>query len=400
MSKQFKETRAVWVEYPQDAMLSGDFDKGKVEKMINECKELGVNTIFWLVKARVANTASVLWYPSEVGPSHPECLEYDGIADGIKMAHEAGIEVHAYFSVFPEGDPTADDLTKGEAILAKHPEWAVVDSNGKSHVFVCAAHLGYRQYLMQLVDEVFEKYDFDGLHLDFIRYPRSACYCDHCTQQLKERFNVTVEEAQGLLEKASWRSKSFDGRASNLHEADSLIDYYNQNVYETVEAFSNHLEEKHADKYLSAAVFPNPRSTTAQVYCDWTGFAHFLDFVCPMVYWYSEEYFKQTVSRLNKMVTNTHMLPGISAMGKAHSLSGKNANFFDGHPSFDYVNTMIEQTREIGTGGFALFHHNTLCDYEPGPYTGAAWGTPLLPDGKDRFTELMKDPAEPIHRRE
>lgn len=400
MSTELKETRALWIEYPQDAMLLGNFNYDAVKKMIDECKELGANTLFWLIKARVANTASVLWYPSEVGPSHPSCQKYDGLRDGIQMAHEAGIQVHAYFSVFPEGDPNASDLPEGEAILAKHPEWAVVDSNGKSTVFVCAAHEGYRNYLLKLIDEVIEKYDFDGIHLDFIRYPRSACYCSHCQTQLKERFNLTVEGAQALIEELIYTEKSYDERASNLHEADSIIDYYNENVHQTVVAISNHLRSKHHEKYLSAAVFPNPRSTTSQVYCDWVGFSQYLDFVCPMVYWYSEEYFERTVSRMKKMVEhNARLIPGISALGIPHSLSGKNSNFYNGVPTFDYVSSLVEKTRDISTGGFSLFHHSTLCGYPPGPYTGKDWGTPLPEEGRERFLKLMEKPAKPAHTR-
>src|SRR5690606_17576 len=161
------------------------------------------------------------------------------------------MQVHAYFSVFPEGDPNATDLPAGEAILAKHPEWAVVDSNGKPTVFVCAAHEGYRNYLLKLIDEVIEKYNFDGIHLDFIRYPRSACHCQHCQSQLKERFNLSVEGAQDLIEELVYTKMSYDERASNLHEADSIIDYYNENVHQTVATISNHLRGKHPEKYLS-----------------------------------------------------------------------------------------------------------------------------------------------------
>lgn len=393
-----KETRAVWIEYPQDAYLAGEFNKEAVQKMIDECKSMGANTLLWLVKARVAQTASVLWYKSEVGPYHPSLDHYDGLKDGIKMAHDAGMQVHAYFSVFPEGDPHASDLPAGEAILAKHPEWAVVDSNGKPTVFVCAAHEGYRQYLLQLIDEVIQKYGFDGIHLDFIRYPRSACYCDVCKQNLKERFGLEVHEAQALIEEHAFSKLSFDDRAVYLHEADSIIDYYCENVHQTVAAVSAHLKQRHPGKYLSAAVFPNIRSSTSQVFCDWVGFSQYLDFVCPMVYWYSEEYFVRTVSRLQKVLSpNTYLFPGISALGYPHALSGKNKNFHHGELTFDYVSDLIERTREIGTGGFSLFHHAPLFGYKPGAYTGHEWGAPLKEEGRERFMNLFKEKAVPIH---
>ncbi|MFS8544278.1 MAG: hypothetical protein LOD91_10640, partial [Limnochordales bacterium] len=55
MTQPMQETRAVWVEYPQDAMLAGEFNLDKVKQLIKECQELNVNTLLWLVKARTAN---------------------------------------------------------------------------------------------------------------------------------------------------------------------------------------------------------------------------------------------------------------------------------------------------------------------------------------------------------
>lgn len=384
------EERAVWVEQVQDKQLAGQLTKSDVERIVDECAQLGATKILWLLKARVADTASVLWYDSAVGPAHPTARNYDGLDDAVELAHQRGIEVHAYFSVFPEGDPAAGDLESGQSVLAQHPEWAVVDMNGKPTTFVCAGQPGYREYLHRLIDEVLDDHSLDGIHLDFIRYPRAACFCARCLSQIAERFQHTRDDVIDLIETRTFTTRSYDDRAIALHEADSLIDYYCQNVHDTVQSISHQITTKYSGKQLSAAVFPNIRSATSQVYCDWVGFSRYLDFVCPMVYWYSEDYFQRTVDRLNTIVSGqTKLLPGISALGHSHTLAGKNDNFYDGTPDHAYVKRLIERTREIGTGGFALFHHAPIFGHAAGPYTTSTWGAPMDPAGLEGFLSFL-----------
>ena len=278
-----KEGRALWVESQQDGILSGNYGPSDVRKIVDNAKGLKANMLLWLVKARMADSAPALWYPSEIGLSHEACYEYDSFADVVKMAHDAGIEVHAYFSVFTEGDIAAQTVHGKRPPLAEHPEWAVVDRRGHRSEFVCASHAGYREYLGSLIQEVMSKYPVDGINLDFIRYPRSACFCENCQRNVKERFGLSIDQTVDLLTAKGFESLSYDDLATVLDRAGAVINYYNQNVHETVEHIHGLVKSTSPKVKLSAAVFPNPRTSTSQVYCDWVGFSKFLDFVCPMV---------------------------------------------------------------------------------------------------------------------
>ncbi|HBG02628.1 MAG TPA: hypothetical protein DDW87_13860, partial [Firmicutes bacterium] len=117
-----------------------------------------------------------------------------------------------------------------------------------------------------------------------------------------------------------------------------------------MEYFHNLVKAKSPKIKLSAAVFPNPRVAASQVYCDWVGFSQFLDFVCPMVYWYSPEYYRQTVERLQAITpAGTKLYPGISALGVPHPLAGENVNFLPKAPDMEYVAELIDIAREVGT---------------------------------------------------
>jgi uncharacterized lipoprotein YddW (UPF0748 family) len=108
--------RALWVESQQDGISErGHYGPEDVKEIVDNAKSLGANMLLWLVKARMADTAPALWYPSEIGFSHEACYDYDSFGDVVKMSHDAGIEVHAYFSVFTEGDIKAETVKRQEA---------------------------------------------------------------------------------------------------------------------------------------------------------------------------------------------------------------------------------------------------------------------------------------------
>lgn len=394
----FKEGRALWVESQQDGILKGGYSSKDVKQIVDNAKDVGANMLLWLVKARMTDTAPALWYPSEIGLSHESCYEYDSFGDVLKMANDTGIEVHAYFSTFTEGDINAKTVKGKKAPLAEHPEWAVVDRKGRRSEFVCASHVGYREYLGSLMEEVIDKYPtLDGINIDFIRYPRSACFCDNCKKNIKERYGLTVDETVELFSGKKFDTLDEEELAAALHSIGAVINYYNQNVHETVKYFHDLVKSKSSKLKLSAAVFPNPRTAPSQVYCDWVGFSQFLDFVCPMVYWYSPEYYRQVVERLQALMPEgTKLYPGISALGVPHALTGKNINFVTKAPDMEYVAELIDIAREIGTPGTAIFQYGTIFGHEAGAYTGRKWGTPVTGD-----VQLIRDrwanPVKPAH---
>lgn len=396
-SMAMKEGRALWVESQQDGILKGGYGPKDVKEIVDNAKSLGANMLLWLVKARMADTAPALWYPSEIGLSHEACYEYDSFGDVVEMSHDAGIEVHAYFSVFTEGDIKAETVKGKKPPLAEHPEWAVVDRRGRRSEFVCASHVGYREYLGSLVEEVINNYSVDGINLDFIRYPRSACFCDNCKKNIRDRFGLTVNETVDLLAAKGFDSLGPDELAAALDRVGAVINYYNQNVYETVKHIYHIVKSNSPKIKLSAAVFPNPRTASSQVYCDWIGFSEFLDFVCPMVYWYSPEYYRQTVSRLQaSMREGTKLYPGISALGVPHPLAGENINYLSKAPDMDYVAELVDIAREVGAPGVAIFQYGTIFGLEPGAYTGRKWGTPVAGD-VEILRERFAEPAIPAH---
>ena len=92
---------------------------------------------------------------------------YDPLAKAIELAHEKGIEVHAWFNVFQTSS------THPGSPAYEHPEWVCRDKNGvpmSSHRAISPGLPAVREYTIKVAMEIVNNYDIDGLHLDYVRW--------------------------------------------------------------------------------------------------------------------------------------------------------------------------------------------------------------------------------------
>lgn len=92
---------------------------------------------------------------------------YDPLAKAIELAHEKGIEVHAWFNVFQTSS------THPGSPAYEHPEWVCRDQNGipmSSYRAISPGLPAVREYTIKVAMEIVNNYDIDGLHLDYVRW--------------------------------------------------------------------------------------------------------------------------------------------------------------------------------------------------------------------------------------
>ncbi len=92
---------------------------------------------------------------------------FDPLAYLVPEAHQRHIQVHAWFATGPIG------AAGGSAILARHPDWALVGPDGDTFPWLNFARPDARQFISDLMLEIVERYGIDGLHFDYTRYPGS-----------------------------------------------------------------------------------------------------------------------------------------------------------------------------------------------------------------------------------
>ena len=96
-------------------------------------------------------------YPSEVGTRHPN-LKNDFFGAQVALARQNGMSVVAYYS-----------LLFNNQIVLTHKDWAWVDEKGepqRMRWYLPCLDSPYRQYALDMIEEIVSHYDVDELFLD------------------------------------------------------------------------------------------------------------------------------------------------------------------------------------------------------------------------------------------
>ncbi|MBW4665206.1 MAG: family 10 glycosylhydrolase [Chroococcus sp. CMT-3BRIN-NPC107] len=169
------EIRAMWLD--RGTIIRAGSEQG-LAKVFDKLAAAGINTVF----LETVNAGYPI-YPSQVAPkANPLVKGWDPLASGVKLAHERGIELHAWVWAFAVGNQRHNTLVNLPAnypgpVIAAHPDWASYDNRGslfplgQNKPFLDPANPQARKYLIDLCNEIAQRYKIDGLQLDYIRYP-------------------------------------------------------------------------------------------------------------------------------------------------------------------------------------------------------------------------------------
>ncbi|MEG2150319.1 MAG: family 10 glycosylhydrolase [Bacteroidaceae bacterium] len=139
-------------------------------RLLDELKAANFNTILFQTRLR----GDVI-YPSKIEPFNETITgksaltpTYDPLAFAIEECHKRGMEIHAWMVTIPIGTQKhvqslgSSSLPRRNPLLCKlyQQEWYL--NPGQPEV---------KTYLASLVNEVVSRYDVDGIHFDYIRYP-------------------------------------------------------------------------------------------------------------------------------------------------------------------------------------------------------------------------------------
>ena len=96
---------------------------------------------------------------------------YDPLAFAVAECHKRGMECHAWMVTIPLGTRKHVAALGKESVTKRKPAICVPY---KREYFLNPGHPQTKEYLMSLVREVVERYDVDGVHFDYLRYPEHA----------------------------------------------------------------------------------------------------------------------------------------------------------------------------------------------------------------------------------
>lgn len=96
---------------------------------------------------------------------------YDPLAFAIEECHKRGMELHAWIVTIPAGNTRQVQLLGRNSVVRKNRK---ICKLYKGNWYLDPGNPETKDYLSRIVKEITSRYDIDGIHFDYIRYPEQA----------------------------------------------------------------------------------------------------------------------------------------------------------------------------------------------------------------------------------
>ncbi|PRQ03729.1 hypothetical protein ENSA5_12790 [Enhygromyxa salina] len=213
-----REFRAVWVatvyniNWPSNSGLDVGAAQAELLDIIETCEAINLNAIVFQIRPE-----SDAVYASELEPWSRYLTGAQGGDPGfdpldflLAEAHARNIEVHAWINPYRAAASAASNLAAPHIAL-QEPDHAHT-YNGA--LWMDPGAIAVREHVVDVVLDVVERYEIDGVHLDdyFYPYPDNSPFPDDLTweQYLQDG---------GMLALADWRRDNVNDLVEELHDS-------------------------------------------------------------------------------------------------------------------------------------------------------------------------------------
>ena len=211
------EMRGAWLttvyglDWPSQPVQSSESQIAELKAIFNDLKQAGINAVFFQIRSEadaMYESQNEPWSRFLTGtmgvPPNPY---YDPLALAIDLAHERGMELHAWMNPFRAVSSRGPFGLSSTHITNTRPDWILdvkykgTDPDLKDEVVSIfnPGILETHAYIADVVRDVVVRYNVDGIHFDDYFYPYPA-------------YNITVEDEsyynanpRGHLTLPDWR---------------------------------------------------------------------------------------------------------------------------------------------------------------------------------------------------
>jgi uncharacterized lipoprotein YddW (UPF0748 family) len=306
-----QEVRGLWL-HPGVFSREEPAAKARMDTLFDAYRDIGINNLFCY------NTL-----PDEHG------MGWDYLQALIDHAHPKGIKIHPIF--YPGYDVNL------ERAMQEHPTWLIRNLDGSYYPAYNMALPEVRQYWLDRISHAF-RYDIDGIHLDYMRFPITQRYSyDSTTCALFKRESgfspLEVSKDCGSMIWCEWIKWNSDQVTELLKEIRTLV-RQNQN-----------------DMLLGVDVFPDRETANVLIAQDWGRWTRegLVDFICPMHYTNNLELFREyTAAAVAIAGNNCRVYSGIGVHSSHNTITA------------ELLIREIEIAREEGAQGVVFFSGYSL----------------------------------------
>ena len=293
------EMRAVWLttiygmDWPTRPAVNEAGRRAQQQELtdrLDMLRDANFNTVFLQVRLR----GDVI-YPSAIEPFNSVFTGryggdpgYDPLAFAIDECHKRNLECHAWIVTYPVGADS--NVRRNSRSVARRRRDLCKLYNGEW--YMDPGLPGTSDYIYNIVQEIIDGYDVDGVHFDYIRYP------DH---------------ADGFPDASVYARY---GRPKTLREwREDNINRMVERIYRLVKSRKPWVQVSSAPlgKYSAINIVPNAGQTGLSVYQDaqkWLNDENH-DFVAPMLY-FREMFFFPFVKNWIMYKADRHIIAGLA----------------------------------------------------------------------------------------
>ncbi len=181
-----REFRGVWIatvvnlDWPKSQTPS--IQKQELIDMLDNLRKSGFNAVIFQVRPECdafyqSNYEPWSYYLTGQQGKAPSPY-YDPLQFAIDEAHKRGMELHAWFNPYRAVRAIGDYPISSEHVSVRHPEWIITKGSFKS---LDPGLPAVRNYVTEVIMDVVENYDVDGVHFDDYFYPEGMTDADDQT---------------------------------------------------------------------------------------------------------------------------------------------------------------------------------------------------------------------------
>ncbi len=270
-----REFRAAWIasvtnlDWPQT--WSNSVQRQALLTQLDNLKARGINAVIFQIRPECDALYQSSYEPWSYWLTGQQGLApspyYDPLELAISEAHKRGIELHAWFNPYRAERSVNNYTLDASHIYKEHPEWTFVKGSLR---MLDPGIPAVQQYVTDVVMDVVNRYDIDGVHFDDYFYPYEG---------------VTLADDQATWD--AWHgsfSSRYDWRRNNVNTLIHMIS-------DSIQAVKPHVKFGISPFGIyKSGQPPTALGTTTcydNLYCDpvlWLQ-NHWIDYVTPQLYW-------------------------------------------------------------------------------------------------------------------
>jgi uncharacterized lipoprotein YddW (UPF0748 family) len=358
------EVRALWV------LRTSLESPEAIRRMVASASENGFNTLFVQVRGRGdAYFSRGVELRAAALASQPQT--FDPLQETLARAREAGLRVHVWVNVNLVSS-AAELPASREHIIYEHPEWLMVpralapellpidvrspeylgrlarwtraESTTVEGLYVSPVHSEAAAHIADVVTDIVTRYEVDGVHLDYVRYPAGdfdygraalAAFEVEMRPRLTPQERTRIEGMQAL-DPFAWPDEfATEWRLFRQSRLTALVTRLRTAV-----------KRVRPSAVVSAAVVPNALMAQHEKLQDWRTWIEngFVDALCPMAYTQDPSVFAAQIADVRALAGDRPVWAGIGA----YRLSARE--------TIDNIST----ARRLGVSGIILFSYDSL----------------------------------------